>query len=124
LRLSFRPATDRQSVTTGAFPSLLTSSKKTIRRDCAPVGRSETGEEGEEMDQITQRLVIDITTKVTVKQDGSVSAAVERVSDSLGNDRTQMFLEFDAREDFNLTKQEQIEAAAGTFADMYGPSLP
>ncbi|MEW6346169.1 MAG: hypothetical protein RXR20_14275 [Paraburkholderia sp.] len=76
------------------------------------------------MDQITQRLVIDITTKVTVKQDGSVSAAVERVSDSLGNDRTQMFLEFAAREDFNLTKQEQIEAAAGTFADMYGPSLP
>jgi hypothetical protein len=76
------------------------------------------------MDSITHRLVIDVTTKVTVKQDGSISAAVERVTDSLGNDRTQMFLEFAEQKDFNLTKQEQIETAAGTFADVYGPSLP
>jgi hypothetical protein len=71
-----------------------------------------------------RQLVIDVTTKVTVKQDGSVTTTVEHVDDALGADRTQMFRDFAAQENLDLTSQDQIEAVAGQFVEKFGPTLP
>lgn len=70
------------------------------------------------------QVVIDVTVNVKVGKGGASVATVERVKDALGDDRTDMFREFASRESFDLTKQDQIEAAAGKFAEKYASVLP
>ncbi|MCY1382734.1 hypothetical protein D9M69_707850 [compost metagenome] len=70
------------------------------------------------------QVVIEVTVNYKIGNAGRSVATVERVSDALGEDRTDMFRAFAARESFDLTKQEQIEAAAAKFAETYTSRLP
>ena len=76
------------------------------------------------MDSTEPQVVIDVSVSVKVGKDGASVAAVECVKDALGDDRTGMFEAFAAQENFDLTKQDQIEAAAGKFAEKYASILP
>ena len=76
------------------------------------------------MNASVPQVVIDVTVNVKVGRGGASVAAVECVKDALSDDRTDMFREFARQESFDLTKQDQIEAAAAKFAEKYASVLP
>ncbi|MEX3969782.1 hypothetical protein [Paraburkholderia caribensis] len=76
------------------------------------------------MNSSVPQVVIDVTLSVKVGKDGTSVATVERVKDALGDDRTDMFKDFAAREGLDLTKQDRIEAVAAKFAETNASILP
>jgi len=65
----------------------------------------------------TVDLIVDIP-------NGEVSATVQRVSDSMGNDRTTDFRGFCSSNNLPLTMQGEIERAVVEFATAHQSSLP
>ncbi|MFV8599850.1 hypothetical protein, partial [Ralstonia pseudosolanacearum] len=71
------------------------------------------------MNAASGSVVVEVTLNVEGGSNGARVASVERVRDALGVDQTVSFRKFADQMGFDLTKQDQIEAAAAAFAEKF-----